>query len=321
VFEHFGTGVLRWLREAFTDNVGLKALSLAFALGLFAYLHGQEDQQQRTVPVGVVLRLPPESAKRELMTQIPASIHVTLRGSTRAIDSLIQTGIAPVEIDLRDGRKESIAFEPNMFTLPPGVEISIIDPPSIDLEWQDIVTRKIPIQASITGKTAEGFVVKGEPEVQPKTITVRGPVSLVEVMQFARLAAFDVSGLTEGTYRRRIAIDAPPNRVSYIGPQSGTVTVTIARRVSEAKFARRPVEVVGVPSAVTKPHTVDVTVVGPPEVVRALRAEQVVPSVDLAKAKGVDLAKQKHGSALVPVTVDISKVRAEIQPPAVNVKW
>ena len=120
-----------------------------------------------------------------------------------------------------------------------------------------------------------------------------------------------MSGLTEGVYRRRIAIDAPPNRVSYIGPHSATVTVTIARRVSEAKFARRPVEVVGVPSAVTTPRTVDVTVVGPPEVVRALRAEQVVPSVDLNKAKGVDLGKQKHGSALVPVTVDISQVEAE----------
>ena len=32
-----------FLRDAFTANLGLKALSLAFALGLFAYLQGQED--------------------------------------------------------------------------------------------------------------------------------------------------------------------------------------------------------------------------------------------------------------------------------------
>ena len=53
--------VVTWLREAFTDNVGLKALSLTFALGLFTYLHGQQDQQQRAVAVNVVLRLPPDS--------------------------------------------------------------------------------------------------------------------------------------------------------------------------------------------------------------------------------------------------------------------
>ena len=82
--------------------------------------------------------------------------------------------------------------------------------------------RQIPVQASITGKPAEGFVVKGEPEVDPQQMTVRGPVSLVETMQFVRLAAFDVSGLTEGVYRRPIAMDAPPNRISYIGPKNAT---------------------------------------------------------------------------------------------------
>ena len=91
--------ITAWLKAALTQNLGLKALSLAFALGLFVYQKGQQDQQQRTVPVGVVMRLPSETAKRELMTPIPASSHVTLKGSTRAIDQLVQAGVAPVEID------------------------------------------------------------------------------------------------------------------------------------------------------------------------------------------------------------------------------
>lgn len=310
-----------WLRAALTDNLGLKALSLAFALGLFFYQKGQQDQQQRTVAVGVVMRLPPETSKRELMTPIPATVHVTLRGSTRAIDQLIQSGVAPVEIDLRDGQRESVTFEPSMFSLPPAVEITIIDPPSIALEWQDVVTRQIPLQAAITGKPAEGFVVKGEPEVDPREMTVRGPVGLVEVLQYVRLAPFDVSGLTEGTFRRPIAIDAPPNRVSYIGPRSATVTVTLARRVAEARFPKRTVEVVGVPNAVVTPRQVDVNVIGPPEVVRALRAEQVVPRVDLNKLEDFDPKAQTHGSATLTVTVDVKDAEAEVQPPTVTVKW
>jgi YbbR domain-containing protein len=312
---------LTWLREAFTDNVGLKALSLTFALGLFTYLHGQQDQQQRAVAVNVVLRLPPDSARRELMTPVPASITVTLRGPARALDRLLQTNIPPVELDVRDGQKSTIVFDDKMLSLPEDVDIALIDPPSIDLDWQDIVTRQIPVQASITGQPAEGFLVSGEPQVDPKEITVRGPVSLVEVMQFARLAAFDVTGLTEGVYRRRIAIDAPPARVSYIGPQNATVTVTIARRVSEAKFEKRPVEVIGMASGVVTPRTVDVTVVGPPEVVRALRPEQVVPRADLTKVPGLDVKNMKHGSATLKVVVDLAHAEAEVQPPTVNVKW
>lgn len=313
--------LLAWLRESLTENAGLKLLSLTFALGLFAFLHGQEEQQQRTVPVPIVLLPPSENAERELMTPIPASIHVTLRGPARSIDRLVQNGVAPITIDLRNARSETVIFDQRMFSLPPDVEATIIDPPSIELQWQDVVTRQIPVQAAITGKPADGYVVKGEPEVDPKQITVRGPVSLVEVMQFARLAAFDVSGLTEGVYRRRIAIDAPPNRISYIGPQSATVTVTMARRVTEVRFTKRPVEVIGLANGTVTPRYVDVTVIGPPEVVRALRADQVVPRADLMRVPKLDLKEQKHGSTTVEVTVDLAHADTEVQPPSVNVRW
>ena len=119
-------GMLHFLRESFTENLGLKALALTFALGLFAFLQGQTDEQQRTIPVPIVMRLPPESAERELMTPIPASIHVTLQGSARAIDNLLQAGIPPVEIDLRDGRRESVVFDESMFTLPPETKMRLI---------------------------------------------------------------------------------------------------------------------------------------------------------------------------------------------------
>lgn len=313
-------GLTLFLREAFLENLGLKALSLAFAVGLFVYLQGQEDEQQRTVAAAVVLRLPPQDARRELMTPIPANVHVTLRGSARALDNLIQVGVPPVEIDLREVQLDTLVFEPGMFNVPRGVDIVIIDPPSIPLEWQEVVTRKIPMQASITGTPAEGFVVKGEPKVDPESITADGPENLVEVMQFARLAPFDVSGLSEGSYRRRLAIDAPPARVSYLGPQSAAVTVAIARRVIEVRFARRRVEAVGVTKAVLSPREVDVTIIGPPEVVRALRAEQIVPRADLGEL-GLSLEEMRHGSVSVKVKVDLANAEAEIQPPSVTVKW
>lgn len=310
---------VRFLRNAFTANLGLKAISLTFALLLFAYIHGQQNIQQRTVPVGVV-SVPPENEDRELMTRIPPSIHVTLRGTARALDQLIQSGLTPVEIDLRSGQKRSVQFTREQFTLPPDVEIVFVDPPSIELEWEKVVTRTIPLQTSVTGQPAPGFMLKGEPTVEPRKITVKGPVSLVEVLQFARLAPFDVTGLTEGVWPRRIALDSPPNRVSYLGPQSATVTVTIVRRKTDKLFADRKVEVIGSGRATVVPETVDVTVVGAPEVVRALRDDQVVPRADLSKLPKESL-EQAHGSAVVPVTVELANVEAEAQPPTVTVKW
>ena len=319
----FGRGaigtIIDGVRRALTENFGLKLLSLVFAFGLFAFLHAQEERQQRTVPVSVILRLPPESAERELMTPIPASVYVTLRGPTRAIDGLMQTGIAPVEVDLHAGTHDTLVFEPKMFSVPHGLEITIIDPPSIPLEWQNVITRRVTVQASVTGKPAEGYVVKGEPTVDPTQVTVRGPEELVEVMQFVRLASFDVSGLTDGTYRRRVAIDAPPTRVTILNAHAATMSVIIARRVSESRFANRPVEVIGLVGAYTVPRNVDVSVIGPPEVVHALRPEQVVARADVSQAMAGKI--EKHGSLTVKVTVDLAQAEVETQPPTVTVRW
>ena len=120
-------------------------------------------------------------------------------------------------------------------------------------------------------------------------------------------------------HRRRIAIDAAPVRARYIGPASANVTVTVARRVSEAKFENRPVEVVGMPGGGTVPRVVDVTVSGAPEIIHALHPDQVIPRADLTKVPGIDL--KKHGSAVVKITVELGHADSDIQPPSVTVKW
>lgn len=310
--------ILRTLRSGLLENSALKAFSLVMAISLFALLRGQQERQQRTIPVAVILRLPPESSERELMTPIPANVHATVRGATRAIDQLIQSGVQPIEVDLRQANRDVLVFDPKMLTLPRDVDVTIIDPPSIRLEWQSVTTRRIPLQASITGTPTDGHVVKGEPEVDPQFSTVRGPISLVEVMQFLRLSAFDVSGLSEGVHRRRVAMDSPPNRVALVGPTNSFVSVTIARRVSQTKFANRPVEVIGVSGAHVVPRTVDVTVVGPPEIVSALRPEQVVPRAIITEEL---LRRDKHGSAALKLTVDLAQATSEVQPPSVTVRW
>jgi YbbR domain-containing protein len=312
--------IARWVRGALTENLSLKAISLCAALGLAAYTRGQFDRTQRTIPVGVVTRLPPDSRRRELMTKMPEHIDVTIVGTTRAIDRLIQNSPSPAELDLRDGSTESIIFDKSVLSLPPDVELRFVDPPSINLEWQDVVTRTVPIQASRAGQPAKGYEVTGTLEVEPKEVDMKGPASLVEVLQFARLAAFDVTGLTDGSYRRRLAIDDPPPRVRILGSKSAWVTVVIARRQTEVKFDHRTVEVVGMPHARAIPPQVDVTVGGPPEVVSGLRADQVVPRVDLASA-GIDVKTDTHGSTTLKVRAELSNAEAECQPPTVTVRW
>ena len=75
------SGFVTWLQNSFTKNLGLKAFAMVMALGFFGYIHSREDIRQRTIPVSVI-SLPPEDGGKELMTKIPATIQITLSGST-----------------------------------------------------------------------------------------------------------------------------------------------------------------------------------------------------------------------------------------------
>ncbi len=311
---------ITFLRQALTQNLGLKAMAMAFSLGFFVYVHGQENVQQRTIPISVI-SLQPEAGEHELMTKIPPSIHITLRGSRRSMTDLVQDGIPPVEIDLRTGYPVEISFTREMFLLPPELELMVVDPPRLELDWEEVITRQVPLEAAITGQLAEGLIVHGEPKVEPEKITVRGPRSHVETLQFARLTPYNVTGLTAGVFPRRIRIDPPPERVDFLGTQAATVIVEVKRRESEKLFSDRPVDVIGPPGAKVNPKTVDVTVIGPPEIVRSLRPEQVVPQVNLIKAKRWSEEMTGSGAASVPIEVNLSKVRVEVQPVEATVKW
>lgn len=309
-------GVRETVRAAFLDNIGLKILSLLCALGIYAFIHGAENAE-RTVSVSIVTIMPPESANRQVMTQIPNEVKVTLRGTRTQLDDLRSDDLGTLNLNLRSGRETNIELDPNMIRIPAGVAITEINPPSIEIRWDDVVTHGIPVQIARTGEPAPSFAVKGLIRSDPAKVQARGPRSIVDGIQFARSAAFDVTGLTEGVYRRPLPLDKPPKLVTY-DVDSVMATVEIAQELAKKEFANLRVEVVGLPRAVTTPPTVKVRLVGSNEDVNAITPESLVPRVEL-KTPGLDLTKP--GSAYLDVLLDVNNLRVEINPPKVLVKW
>jgi YbbR-like protein len=305
------------IRDMMVENLGLKILSFTFALGLYAFVHGSQDAQ-RTLPVDVVATPPPENLHRVLLTPLPPVVRVTVRGPRPILDEMKADDLGAFQLDLRTGKLEHVAFDPAAIHLPPGVRAEQIDPPSIALRWEDEIVREIPIRAPLTGMPAPGFVVKGPARPEPVAVRAIGPRSVVEVVQFANAEAFDVSGLSrEGSFVHTLALERPPVRVEY-ETKTVSVTVQIAREELQRSFVKVPVQLVGAAHGTVAPSEVDVKVEGPPEVVRSLRSDQIIPTADL-HALGVNTATP--GSAKVPVTVELSGCRAAVQPGAVVARW
>ncbi|MCC6554945.1 MAG: YbbR-like domain-containing protein [Polyangiaceae bacterium] len=308
-------GAREAVRAALLENLGLKILSLAFALALYAFIHGAENAQ-RTLAVSVVSIMPPDSANRQLMTQLPTEVAVTVRGSRTQLDDLRADELGTLQIDLRSGHVAHIDLDASMFHVPAGLSVEQIEPPTIDLRWDDVTTRPIPVQVPRTGEVAAGFQVNGAIAVDPPAVQARGPQSIVEVMQYAGTAPFDVTGLTEGSYQRSLALDRPPKLVVYdVDTVVATVDVT---RVLISRTFDRKIEVVGLPRAKTIPPVVAVKITGTPESVNAIAPEAIVPRVE-PKLSPADAAQA--GSAYLDVLVDVGGLKAEVSPPRVLVKW
>jgi hypothetical protein len=90
--------------------------------------------------------------------------------------------------------------------------------------------------------------------------------------------------------------------------------VEIGREVAERPFTKVPVAILGRTSAKAQPAEVDVRLTCPPEVVRALRTEQIVPRVQIG-------ASTEHGSDALPVQLTIDQCDVHVTPPTVIVRW
>ncbi len=300
------------VRSAFTENVNLKLLSIVFTLVLYSLVHGAQDAQ-RAVQVDLVMLLPPGEANRELVSAIPPQVRVTLRGPRTTLDELHADDVGNLQVDARAGQDRHLLFDKSSVHLPAGVSVEEIFPAGIDLHWDDVVTRDVPVQATVAGTPAPGFIVRGVPVSDPPNVRVRGPKTELAVIQHVRADAFDVSGLTDNSYTRALAIDAPTGRLKY-DLRSVAVTTQIMRELAEKTFTKIPVVVVGQPKGKTTPPDVDVRISCPPEIVHSLRPEQILPRVE-------ETSTAVSGSESRTVAVTIDRCEVHITPDVVVVRW
>ncbi len=247
------------VRAALIENLWLKLLSLCCAVALYAFTHGPETAQ-RNFSVSVVSIMPPDAAKRQLIAQSSAEVGVTVRGPRTQIDELHSDDIGALRLDLRSGQDAKIDFDEKMFHTPAGLSVMQIYPPSIKVKFDDVIAKAVPVQVPRTGEPPPGYAVKGVIVSDPNEVVARGPRSVVDVIQVARAAPFDVTGLGQGVHTLKLPLDKAPNLVTYDVDQV-TASVDITRQLMTKTFPRLKVEVIGLPRAATRPlATVSVAV-------------------------------------------------------------
>ena len=306
------------IRAAFVENLGLKVLSLGCAVALWAFTQGPETAM-RSFSISVVSVMPPASANRQLLAPPPTEVGITLRGPRSQLDELTADKIGPLSLDLSSARDAKIDLDEAMFNIPTGTSVEYIVPSSITVKWDDVIQKALRVEVPRTGEPASGCAVKGAMLTAPLEVQARGPRSLIDVMQVARAAPFDVTGLAQGTHTQKLPLDKPSNSfVSYdVGQVAATVEIT--RQLVTKTFSKLKVEVIGATRGTTRPGTVTVVVTGTAEDLNPISPESIVPRGE-PKAAGHDVSKP--GNDNLPVLIDLPKgVTVQIEPPKVVATW
>jgi YbbR domain-containing protein len=304
-----------FLYDALFENLSLKLLSLLCAIGFFVFIRGSERAELR-FEVGVAHSDPPDSVRRILVKEPPTEISVTLRGPRAQLETL-QRDLGTLTLDFSTGYESVVELKASMLpNLPPGVEVVQMFPSRIDVRWDDVISREIPVQLSVVGQPADGHMISGAVSSVPVNVTATGPRTVVDLLQTARAAAFDISGVTAGNEEQVLALDLPPQGVEY-DVQSVRAFAHIVVEEKTVPFKAVRVEVVGAPAATTRPETVTVKVKGAGSAVSSIEADQIVPRVELPQ----DIDLKKHGSLMAKVLLSIQDVEVDVEPKEVLVKW
>ncbi len=275
------------------QNIGLKTFSLLVSIGLFTVVHGSEAGQ-RSLHVPVVALLPPESSGKVLIGDIPDKVKLTLRGSRSILNSI--DSVDAVQIDLTDAARYYY-FEPDSFGLPAGIDVQVT-PATLALEWEKRAEKKLPVRVQLSGAADSALELAGKPTASPSKVSVSGPSSVIDEMTEVLTEPISVTGLAEGSHRRRVPLLPMPKHVTAQVSNDINVDVVLEAKRAQRRLRRLPVSPVGVGGTVSvRPIHVDVVVAAPERMLEELDPEHVVPVIELA---GTNLA---GGVISVPVTL------------------
>ena len=269
------------MRPRIFRNFGLKVLSIGLATLLWTVVAGQREAE-RSLRVPLEYRnIPPEL---ELLGEPASLVDVRVRGSSGVLGELRGADLVAV-LDLRTARPGRRLFHllPDDIDVPTGVKVLQVTPSTLSLTFEASATRTVPVVPDLDGDPAPGFVV-ARVTVVPPTVDVVGPQSAVQKITEATTEPVDVSGAT-GTVQDTVTVGLPDSIARLRNPQSGMVTIEIARAPVERTLDRVPVAVRGLAAgrrATLTPAQVTSTVRGSREAVAGVTPGSLDVYADLS---------------------------------------
>jgi YbbR domain-containing protein len=314
----------QWIRRNLLSNLTVKLFSIVLALAL--YLHVFVSQEREIdIDVPFMLHGVPETLTFS-EEQLPEMVRVRFRGLGFELLKArsFATGIRlPISVGNSGPGHYHRPLVSEDVIIPRDIEIQVVEimtPKVISIDFDRLVTRRLPVDPEVVGRPAPGFVKVGAVIVEPDSVGVRGPERRLQSFGMPRAETVNIAGRDAGV-AELVGVRVPAG-CEAIPPQV-TVRVMIEKVISRT-FSDLPVEVLHSGNVTLKelnPLNGTVVVTGPSSVVESLTAEEMRLSIDaLALLPGnytlmasVELSRQFRGDAVSVEPVEPEKFEVKLE--------
>ena len=267
----------------FVENLGLKLLAMALAIGLWLSVAGETVIERGfEVPVGFQ-NVP---ADLQVAGDPPDTVHVRVRGPMSIVNRLALGDVVAV-LDLageRPGERRLFDMFADRVRTPFGVEVIQVIPATITAALERAgAPRTVPVVPDIEGQPAEGFAV-GRISTVPESVEIVGPTSLLDSVVEAITEPVLIEGSTERV-QSLVTIGVSDRVLRLQTPSSAEVTVEIIpapveRNIQELAISSRSLE----PGLEVSfdPISVTVGIRGSEVLLQAMEEGEVEAFIDLA---------------------------------------
>lgn len=236
-----------------------------------------------------------------VLLEAPDAVATTFQGRNRDLLALI--GDDPeVRIGIREvtGPVMRLALDPDqvVYDRELGVRATLVVPTSIELRFEQLAERRVPVVADLVTVPAMGFTVMRPLLVEPDSVTVRGGASQVESIRHVVTRRVSMEELQHAVMRD-VPLEVPAGaRGVELDPPSVLVTVPVDSLV--VRQVRLPVRATGAAAGNVRiqPDSVDVVVRGAAAAVRR--------QLDSVTWASIQVDAVPSGPQLAPVEMELS---------------
>lgn len=231
------TSFIKKIQALWSKDWVVKFISLCLAVLLWYFVGGEDDVEKNVMVPVEVINLP---ADLIISNKYKKGIEVTVRGPRSAILQMDKEQ-NPRQIDLSKATPGTRVESMKKDSIPVnrGVDVLRVQPSSIILSLDNLIQKELPINPVTTGSVATGYVLK-QLTIDPKTITINGPETILSRVDVIQTTPINLQGLYEPV-QLQIPLELDPKIVDLIGETSITADIDITYDTVTKTVPRAPV--------------------------------------------------------------------------------